>query len=79
MYEAPGGLKPVFGSIEQQAQSGAYQNFTSAMKGSRFEGQFTVASGRISGELSTDGALLTGDYNFTDWPFDQGTWNATKK
>ena len=79
VYEAPGGLRPVFGRIEQEAQSGAYQNFTGAMKGSRFEGQFTVASGRISGELSTDGALLTGAYNFTDWPFDQGTWNAKKK
>lgn len=79
VYEAPGGLRPVFGRIEQEAQSGAYQNFTGAMKGSRFEGQFTVANGSISGELSADGALLAGAYNFTDWPFDQGTWNAKKK
>jgi hypothetical protein len=53
--------------------------FTGAMKGFRFEGQFTVANSHISGELSTDGALLTGVYNFTDWPFDRGTWNANKK
>ena len=79
VYEAPGGLRPVFGWVEQEAQPGAYQNFTGTMKGSRFEGQFTVANGSISGELSTDGALLTGAYNFTDWPFDQGTWNAKKK
>ena len=49
------------------------------MKGSRFEGQFTVANGHISGELSTDGGLLAGVYNFTDWPFDHGIWNAKKK
>jgi hypothetical protein len=79
VYEAPGGLRPVFGRVEQEAESGAYQNFQGAMKGSRFEGQFTVANGNISGELSTDGALLTGVYNFTDWPFDHGTWNAKKK
>jgi hypothetical protein len=79
VYEAPGGLRPVFGWVEQEAQPGAFQNFTGAMKGSRFEGQFTVANGSISGEVSTDGALLTGAYNFTDWPFDQGTWNAKKK
>lgn len=79
VYEAPGGLRPVFGQIEQEAQSGAYQNFTGAMKGSRFEGQFTIANGSISGELSADGGLLTGAYNFTDWPFDHGTWNAKKK
>jgi len=79
VYEASGGLRPVFGWIEQEAQQGVYQNFRGAMKGSRFEGQFTVANGAISGELSADGALLTGLYNFTDWPFDQGTWNARKK
>jgi len=79
VYEAPGGLRPVFGWIEQEAQAGAYQNFRGAMKGSRFEGQFTVANGTISGELSAADARLTGFYNFTDWPFDQGTWNARKK
>jgi hypothetical protein len=79
VYEAPGGLRPVFGWVEQEAEPGAYQDFTGTMKGSRFEGQFTVANGSISGELSADGALLTGAYNFTDWPFDSGTWNAKKK
>ena len=79
VYEASGGLRPVFGWVEQEAESGAYQNFQGAMKGSRFEGQFTIANGSISGELSADGGLLTGAYNFTDWPFDHGTWNAKKK
>jgi hypothetical protein len=62
-----------------EAEPGAYQNFKGAIKGSRLEGQFTVANGNISGELSADGAQLTGAYNFTDWPFDNGTWNAKKK
>lgn len=79
VYEAPGGLRPVAGWIEQEAQPGAFLNFKGAMTGSRFEGQFSVADGNISGELSGDGALLTGAYNFTDWPFDHGTWNARKK
>jgi hypothetical protein len=79
VYEAPGGLRPVFGWVEQEAEPGAFQNFQGAIKDSRFEGQFTVANGSISGELSADGALLTGAYNFTDFPFDHGTWSAKKK
>ena len=79
VYEAPGGLRPVFGRVEQEAEPGAYQFFKGTMKDSRFEGQFTVANGNISGELSADGALLTGVYNLTDFPFDRGTWSAKKK
>jgi hypothetical protein len=79
VYEAPGGLRPAAGWIEQEAEPGAVLNFKGAMTGSRFEGQFSVASGNISGDLSADGAVLTGVYNFTDWPFDHGTWNARKK
>jgi hypothetical protein len=78
VYEAPGGLRPVFGRIEQDTRPGVYQNFQGAMKGSRFEGQFTVANGYISGELSADGSLLTGVYQFTDMPSKPGTWNAKK-
>jgi hypothetical protein len=48
------------------------------MKGSQLAAQFTIADGSISGELSADGALLTGAYNLTDFPFDRGTWNAKK-
>jgi hypothetical protein len=48
------------------------------MKGSRFEGQFTEATGYISGELSADGKRLTGVYKFTNMPSSPGTWNATK-
>ncbi|MBI5578903.1 MAG: hypothetical protein HY895_07100 [Deltaproteobacteria bacterium] len=80
VYETPGSLlRQVSGWIEQEAEPGSYLNFQGALKGSRFEGQFTVVNGNISGELSSDGGLVTGVYNFTDWPFDHGTWNARKK
>jgi hypothetical protein len=78
VYEAPGGLRPVFGWIEQDGRPGAYQNFRGAMKGSRLEAQFTLANGYISGELSADGRLLSGVYKFTDMPSSPGTWNAKK-
>jgi hypothetical protein len=58
VYEAPGGLRPVFGWIEQDGRPGAYQNFQGAMKGSRFEGQFQI-HGYISG-IVRDGGRVTG-------------------
>ena len=78
VYEAPGGARPIIGWFNQET-AGTYQYFRGAMKGSQLAGQFTIANGNISGELSADGALLTGVYNFTDLPFDRGTWNAKKK
>jgi hypothetical protein len=78
MYEAPGGLRPILGWFNQDA-TGSNLFFRGVMKGSQIEAQFTIANGNISGELSADGALLTGVYNLTDFPFDRGTWNAKKK
>jgi hypothetical protein len=78
MYEAPGGARPIIGWFNQDT-SGTNQYFRGAMKGSQLAAQFTIADGSISGDLSADGALLTGAYNLTDFPFDRGTWNAKKK
>ena len=79
VYEAPGGSRPVIGWFQQEAEPGSMVVFRGDMQGLRFQGQFTIADGNISGELSADGRLLTGVYNFTDFPFDHGTWNAPKK
>ena len=37
------------------------------MQGTRFQGQFTIVDGTISGELTADEKLLTGVYHFTDF------------
>jgi hypothetical protein len=79
VYEAPGGRRPVVGWFEQEAEPGSMIVFRGDMQGLRFQGQFTIADGSISGELSPDGKLLTGVYHFTDFPFDHGIWSAPKK
>jgi hypothetical protein len=79
VYEAPGGSRPVIGWFQQEAESGSMIVFRGDMQGLRFQGQFTIVNGNITGELSADGSSLAGVYNFTDWPFDHGTWQAQKK
>ena len=78
VYEAPGGARPIIGWFNQDT-AGTNQYFRGAMKGFQLAAQFTIADGSISGELSADGALLTGVYNLADFPYDRGTWNANKK
>lgn len=79
VYEAPGGSRPVIGWFEQEAEPGSMVVFRGDMQGQRFQGEFALANGTLSGELSDDGTSLTGVYNFTDWPFDHGKWQAQKK
>jgi hypothetical protein len=78
VYNAPGGARPVFGQLRQEAEEG-FLDFRGEVKGSRLEAQFTIADGAISGELSADGRSIAGTYRLTDPPFDQGTWNAQKR
>ena len=78
VYDAPGGSRPVFGRLNQEAEAG-FIDFRGEVKGSRLEAQFTIADGSVSGELSADGRSMTGTYRITDPPFDQGTWNAQKR
>ena len=78
VYEAPGGSRPVFGQLWQEAEE-AFVNFRGEMKGSRLEAQFQFVNGSLSGEMSADGKSMTGTYRFTDYPFDQGTWSAQKR
>jgi hypothetical protein len=79
VYEAPGGSRPVIGWFQQEAEPGSMVVFRGDLAGQRFQGEFSMANGNISGELSDDGRSLSGVYNFTDWPFDRGTWQAQKK
>lgn len=79
VYEAPGGSRPVIGWFQQEAEPGSMIVFRGDMQGPRFLGEFTIVNGTISGELSADGSSLAGVYNFTDWPFDHGTWQVQKK
>jgi hypothetical protein len=78
VYEAPGGARPVFGRLKQQAEEG-FTDFRGQMTGNRLEARFTIADGTVTGELSPDGRSMTGTYQFTDFPFDQGPWTATKR
>jgi hypothetical protein len=78
VYEAPGGARPVFGRLKQQAEEG-FTDFRGQMTGNRLEASFTIADGTVTGELSPDGRSMTGTYQFTDFPFDQGPWTATKR
>jgi hypothetical protein len=79
VYEAPGGSRPVIGWFEQEAEPGSMIVFRGDMQGTRFQGQFTIVDGTISGELTADSRSLSGTYNFTDPPFDHGTWQIQKK
>jgi hypothetical protein len=79
LYEAPGGSRPVIGWFEQEAEPGSMTVFRGDMQGLRFQGQFTIVDGTISGELTADDMSLSGAYNFTEWPFDHGTWSTHKK
>ena len=78
VYDAPGGTRPVFGRLHQEAEEG-FLDFRGEVKGTRMEAQFTIADGSVIGELSADGKSMTGTYRLTDPPFDQGTWNALKR
>jgi hypothetical protein len=78
VYEAPGGARPVFGRLKQEAEEG-FTDFRGQMTGNRLEAGFTLADGTVSGELSPDGRSMSGSYRFTDFPFDQGPWTATKR
>ena len=79
VYEALGGRRPVFGWFQQEAEQGSMISFQGDMQGLRFHGQFTIADGNISGQLSADDRSLSDVYNSIEWPFDHGTWNAQKK
>src|SRR5512147_3233982 len=63
VYDAPGGARPIFGRLRQEAEEG-FTDFRGEMKGSRLEAQFTFADGSVSGELSADGRSMTGRYRF---------------
>jgi hypothetical protein len=78
VYAAPGGARPVFGRLKQQAEEG-FTDFRGQVTGNRLEAQFTIADGAVTGELSPDGGTLSGTYRFTDFPFDQGTWKAARR
>jgi len=78
VYEAPGGSRPVFGRLHQLAEEG-FIDFRGQVTGNRMDAQFTMADGTVTGELSADGRTMSGSYKLTDWPFDRGTWTATKR
>jgi hypothetical protein len=77
VYEAPGGGRPVIGNLQQDARQGGLV-FRGEVRGSRMEAQFGFVYGSVTGELSPDGRTMSGTYTFTDPPFDQGTWTASK-
>jgi hypothetical protein len=78
VYEAPGGVRPVIGNLQQDAQQGGLV-FRGEVKGSRMEAQFGFVYGSVTGELSPDGKTMSGTYKITDPPFDQGTWTASQR
>jgi hypothetical protein len=78
VYEAPGGGRPVIGNLQQDARQGGLV-FRGEVRGSRMEAQFGFVYGSVTGELSPDGRTMSGTYTFTDPPFDQGTWTASKR
>jgi len=53
--------------------------FRGKMAKNTLEGEFSAASGTITGQLSSDGNQVMGDYNLTSPSTDTGTWKAKKK
>jgi len=43
------------------------------------DGEFSAASGTVTGQLSSDGNQVTGNYSLTAPAADTGTWKAKKK
>lgn len=88
LYQAPDGSKQFYGDFDQQ---GSYLHFSGAMQEGELQGQiFLPVEGTITGKLSPDDKLLSGDYKFTVPPlntgashtwslFDHGTWQAVKQ
>ena len=79
VYEAPRGRRrPVIGNLQQDAEQRDLV-FRGEVRGSHMEAQFGFVYGSVTGELSPDGRTMSGTYTFTDPPFDQGTWTASKR
>jgi len=53
--------------------------FRGKMAENALEGEFSAASGTITGQFSSDGNQIMGDYSLTSPITDNGTWKAKKK
>ena len=78
LYQARDGSKRFEGNFEGESLDAAVF-FRGKMAGNTLDGEFSAASGTITGQLSSDGNQVTGDYNLTSPSTDTGNWKAKKK
>jgi hypothetical protein len=77
LYQAPDGTKLFEGNFEGESLDVAVY-FRGKMVGTTMEGEFSAASGTISGKISSGGNQIMGDYRLTSPSTDNGTWKAKK-
>jgi hypothetical protein len=78
LYQALDGTRLFEGNFEGESLDVAVY-FRGKMAGNTLEGEFSVASGTITGQLSSDGNQVMGDYSLTSPSTDTGTWKAKRK
>ena len=77
LYQASDGTKLFEGNFEGESMDVAVF-FRGKMAENTLEGEFSAASGTITGKLSSDGNQIMGDYSLTSPSTDNGTWKAKK-
>jgi len=78
LYQALDGSKLFEGNFEGESLDAAVF-FRGKMAGNTLDGEFSAASGTVTGQLSSDGNQVTGNYSLTAPAADTGTWKAKKK
>ena len=78
LYQAPDSTKLFEGDFEGESMDVTVY-FRGKMAGNTMEGEFSVASGTITGQFLSDGNQIMGDYSLTSPDMDNGTWKAKKK
>ena len=77
LYQASDGTKLFEGNFEGESMD-VTVFFRGKMAENTLEGEFSAASGTITGKLSSDGNQIMGDYSLTSPSTDNGTWKAKK-
>ena len=78
LYQTLDGTKLFMGNFEGESLN-AVVFFRGKMAENTLEGEYSAASGTITGKFSSDGNQIMGDYSLTSPSTDTGTWEAKRK
>ena len=78
LYQTREGTKLFMGNFEGESLN-AVIFFRGKMAENKLEGEYSAASGTITGKFYSDGNQIMGDYSLTSPSTDTGTWEAKRK